>query len=47
MYTDGFVKKRQLNMSVAHFMSPVAEGSGYNNSYSASDKDDTGSECSA
>ena len=27
MYTDGFVKKRQLNMNVAHFMSPVGEGS--------------------
>jgi hypothetical protein len=38
MYTDEFVKKRQLNMSVAHFVSPVAEGSGDNNSYYASDK---------
>ena len=47
MYTDGFVKKRLLNMSVAHFVSPIAEGSGCNNSYSASDKDATGSECSA
>jgi hypothetical protein len=28
MYTDGFVKKRQLNMNVAHFVSPIAEGSG-------------------
>jgi hypothetical protein len=28
MYTDCFVKKRQLSMNVTHFASPIAESSG-------------------
>jgi hypothetical protein len=39
MYTDGFVKKRQLNMNVAHFVSPIAESSGENSLSSGSEAD--------
>jgi hypothetical protein len=44
MYTDGFVKNRQLNMNVAHFASPIAEGSGDNSSSSDSEEDAAWSE---
>ena len=47
MYTDCFVKKRQLNMNVAHFASPIAESSGDNSSSSDSEEDATRSKPSA
>ena len=39
MYTDGFVKKRQLNMNVAHFVSPMAGGGGEDSLSSDSEAD--------
>ena len=39
MYTDGFVKKRQLNMNVSHFVSPIAEASGEDSLSSDSEAD--------
>ena len=39
MYTDGFVKRRQLNMNVAHFVSPIAESSSENSLSSGSEAD--------
>jgi hypothetical protein len=44
MYTDGFVEKRQLNMNVANFASPIAEGSGVDSSSSDSEADAARSE---
>ena len=39
MYRSGFVKKRQLNMNVAHFVSPIAGDSGDNSLSSDSESD--------
>ena len=44
IYTDGFIKKRQLNMNVAHFASTTAEGSGADSSSCESEADPARSE---